>query len=181
MQLHPLSGALPHDGSVSLPTGCPFPPWLIQVCQDISLRTLHHLLSTQLPIPQGPGKVSGSPSGLWKHSGSLFPHVFLPLSGEALAAALPRTPYPAPGAATHPNTPGAEYTNLALLSCPHSISACPATQTRKPCMNCWPSTGTSKHPTWSFQWLVAPKTSPWSHACARSSAGWFILHSLKVR
>lgn len=95
-QLHPLSGALPHDGSVSLPTGCPSPPWLIQVCQDGSLRTLHHLLSTQLPIPQGPGKVSGSPSGLWNHSGSLFSHVFLLLSSEALAAALPRTPYPLP-------------------------------------------------------------------------------------
>lgn len=110
MQLHPLSGALPHDGSVSLSTGCPSPPWLIQVCQDVSLRTLHHLLSTQLPIPQGPGKVSGSPSGLWKHSGSLFPHVFLPLSGEALAAALPRTPYPVPQVQPPTQTPPGQST-----------------------------------------------------------------------
>lgn len=89
-------------------------------------------------------------------------------------------PIPCPRFSHPPNTPGAEYTNLVLLSCPHSTSACPATPTRKPCTNCWPSTGTSKHPTWSFQWLVVPKTSPWSHACARSSAGWFTSHSLKV-
>lgn len=165
IQLCPLSGALLHAGSVTFPTGCPS-PWLIQVCQDGSLRTP----SSSLAYP-----ASNSSKARWSF------RVFIWLVEEALVSTLPRTPCPMPQEQAATQHPRAEHKNLALLSCPHSISAYPVTQTPKPCTNCWPSTGTSKHPTWSFLWLVVPKTSLWSHACARSSADWFTSHSLKVR
>jgi hypothetical protein len=69
---------------------------------------LNHLLPTLLPIPQRPGGIVGSPSCLWHHSGLPSPHIVLPLSYEALVAALPRTPCPVPQeqAASHPASQG---------------------------------------------------------------------------
>lgn len=80
----------------------------------------YHLLPSLLPIPQRPDGIVGSPSCLWNHPGSPFPHIIFPVFYEALVAALPRTlcPVPQEQAASHQASQGQNIQTLCFYPVP---------------------------------------------------------------